>query len=156
MTRIRFVPLVLVAASAWAALLEPLDARNGVLDLEFGAASGQFRDLLPWGQQEGLDVFVAEMNPEVAGIRFETRLLRFWQDRLLEVEFLTTDLGAARRYFKLMADSYGRPTSKLGANSYEWRGALVLARYGEDGKTASIRYSSIPLLKERQRQMKQR
>jgi len=156
MRRVRFAPLAFVAAAAWAAALEPLDARNGFLDLQFGAPSGQFHDLLSWGQQEDLAVFVEGMNPEVAGVRFETRLLRFWQDRLVQVELVTTDLAAARRYFKLMAEAYGRPTSKLGQNSYEWVGSLVNARYGEDGKTASVRYESVALLKERQRRGKKR
>jgi hypothetical protein len=156
MRAIRCSPVLFVALSAWAAILEPLDARNGFLDLQFGAAAAQFHDLLPWGQQEDLNVFVAEMNPEVAGVKFETRLLRFWQDRLVEVELLTSDMNAARSYFKLMVQTYGRPTSKLGQNSYQWAGNVVAARYSENGKTASVTYSSVALLKARQKQQKKR
>ena len=149
--------VVLSAALGSAAVpLEPLDAKNGVGDLAFGAPPAQFRDLLSWGQQDDLAVYVGEMNPEVAGIRFETRLLRFWQDHLVEVELLTTDIAAARSYFKLMVQTYGRPTNKLGANSYQWVGSLVLASYAENGKTASVTYGSVTLLKERQRQSKKR
>ena len=146
--------LLFVTAAAADQTLEPLDTRNGFAEMEFGTAATQHADLLPWGQEEGLDIFVADMNPEVAGVRFEARQLQFWKDRLARIQFVTTDLNSARRYFKLMTQSYGRPSSKLGPNSYEWKGQRVWASYGEDGKTATITYASISLEREWQKRKK--
>jgi hypothetical protein len=143
-----------VTIAAAAQSLEPLDTRHGFGEMEFGTASTQLGDLLPWGQEDGMAIFVADMNPEIAGVKFEARKLQFWKDKLARIQFVTTDLNSARRYFKLMTQSYGRPSSKLGPNSYESKGQKVWASYGEDGKTATITYASISIEREWQKRKK--
>lgn len=122
---------------------------EGIEDIQWGAAVGQYTGLAPRGCNvygfEELCRYRAEgFGDEAGGVEVD---LLFWRGRLFGVELSTQGRKNWAPFRKMVFDEFGGPAEPAAGSEFEWHGEKALAHlsYSHRSRRASLLIVSVEI-----------